>query len=219
MDTTAVLLAAGEGSRLGQGPKALLPFRGGLLVEHCVAELFRGGCTRVVVVLGAGAAAIRCRANLGTAAVVVNDGWAEGMATSFQCGVSSAAGQHPQPDFLLLAVVDQPGLTAAAVRRVLAAAAPGRISAAAYALPGAAPRRGHPVLFPAGLARRAAAAASGDRGARIFLAENPHLVDLVDCTGAGDGRDVDVPADLVLLDGPEGGSGPGMNTAARLGDS
>ncbi len=31
--TTAVLLAAGAGTRLGLGPKALLPFRGRTLVE------------------------------------------------------------------------------------------------------------------------------------------------------------------------------------------
>lgn len=219
MDTTAVLLAAGGGARLGRGPKALLPFRGGLLVEHCVRELHRGGCTRVVVVVGADAAAVRCRANLGAAAVVVNPGWAEGMGTSFRCGVAAATGGRPLPDYLLLAVVDQPGLTAASVQRVLASAAPGRISAAAYALPGAAPRRGHPVLFPVHLARRAAAMASGDSGARTFLAQNPGLVDLVDCSGAGDGRDVDVAADLFLLDAAADRSGPGKSTAATLGDS
>ena len=32
--TVAVLLAAGAGTRLGHGPKALLPHRGGTLVEH-----------------------------------------------------------------------------------------------------------------------------------------------------------------------------------------
>jgi len=51
--TVAVLLAAGAGTRLGRGPKALLPHRGGTLVEHATATLLAGGCDAVVVVLGA----------------------------------------------------------------------------------------------------------------------------------------------------------------------
>lgn len=37
--TTAVLLAAGAGTRLGLGPKALLPFRGRTLVEVLALSL------------------------------------------------------------------------------------------------------------------------------------------------------------------------------------
>jgi nicotine blue oxidoreductase len=42
--TTAVLLAAGAGTRLGRGPKALLPFRGRTLVEVLADVLLAGGC-------------------------------------------------------------------------------------------------------------------------------------------------------------------------------
>ncbi len=57
--TTAVLLAAGAGTRLGRGPKALLPFRGRTLVEVLAGVLLDGGCREVVIVLGADAAKVR----------------------------------------------------------------------------------------------------------------------------------------------------------------
>lgn len=53
-DTTAVLLAAGAGMRLGRGPKALLPFRGSTLVEVLADVLLDGGCREVAVIFGAG---------------------------------------------------------------------------------------------------------------------------------------------------------------------
>ena len=52
-DTTAVLLAAGEGRRLGRGPKALLPLGGEPLVAVLTRRLLEGGCRDVLVVTGA----------------------------------------------------------------------------------------------------------------------------------------------------------------------
>ena len=48
--------------------------------------------------------------------------------------------------------------------------------------------------------RAASARPSPDAGARSFLSDNGHLLDIVDCSGLADGRDVDTEADLVLLD-------------------
>jgi 1L-myo-inositol 1-phosphate cytidylyltransferase len=64
LERTAVVLAAGFGSRLAQGfqrasLKPLTPVAGVPLVERTVRSLKLGGCTRVVIVLGYEAAAIR----------------------------------------------------------------------------------------------------------------------------------------------------------------
>src|SRR5690242_17565134 len=74
--TTGVLLAAGAGTRLGRGPKALLPFRGRTLVEVLADTLFDGGCSEVVVVLGAEAENVRNSTDLGAHTVVENQNWA-----------------------------------------------------------------------------------------------------------------------------------------------
>ncbi|MCC9176422.1 nucleotidyltransferase family protein [Arthrobacter sp. zg-Y750] len=204
--TTAVLLAAGAGTRLGLGPKAMLPFRGRPLIEHQVRVLRDGGCATVVAVLGAGRGDILAAARLQDARPVLNPDWQRGMGTSYRSGVAAALALCPGA--VLVALVDQPGLTAAVVARLLAAGRPGRITAAGYRDPGSDRlRRGHPVLFDAALAARSLEPGeaaddgdAGDTGARHFLAAHPDLVDLIDCSDLADGRDVDSEADLVLLD-------------------
>ena len=64
ISTTGVVLAAGAGTRLGLGPKALLPYRGRPLVESVAEALLDGGCREVVVVLGAGAPDVAAIAEL-----------------------------------------------------------------------------------------------------------------------------------------------------------
>jgi nicotine blue oxidoreductase len=194
--TTAVLLAAGAGTRLGLGPKALLPFRGRTLVEVLADVLLDGGCREVVAVLGAGAAAVRAAADLSRCRVVENPDWADGMGGSFRAGVAAAApGNH-----VLMALVDQPGLRPETVARLLAAHRPGRVTAAAYRGPDGALKRGHPLVLDASLRAEAAETATGDAGARHFLQAHPDLIDLVDCSDLSGGEDVDTKDQLHLLD-------------------
>ncbi|WP_427172450.1 nicotine blue oxidoreductase [Arthrobacter sp. 92] len=194
--TTAVLLAAGSGSRLGRGPKALLPFRGQTLVEVLARVLLDGGCREVVIVLGADAARVSETADLARFMVVQNPGWQTGMGGSFRLGVAAAAAE----DHVLIALVDQPGLSPETVARLLASHRPGRVTAAAYRGPDGRLRRGHPLLLDASLRAEATEAATGDAGARIFLQAHPELVDLVDCNDLSDGEDLDTPDQLGLLD-------------------
>ena len=210
--TTAVVLAAGAGTRLGRGPKALLPYRGRPLVEAVAEALLDGGCREVVVVLGAGAAGVTAVANLSRFRTAVNQEWQSGMGSSFLLGNASAdPGNH-----LMIALVDQPGLTARTVRRLLAAHRPGRITAAAYfqreggsagaqAKGDGTVRRGHPLLIDASLRKAVSDTATGDAGARRFLQDHPGLVDEVDCSDESTGQDVDTPDQLYLLDWPPPG--------------
>jgi nicotine blue oxidoreductase len=194
--TTAVLLAAGAGTRLGRGPKALLPFRGRTLVEVLAGVLRDGGCRDVVVVLGADAARVRAATDLSRYTVIENPDWASGMGSSVRLGIAAA----PAGDNVLMALVDQPGLTPELVSRLIAAHRPGRVTAAAYQSPDGRLGRGHPLLLDAGLRAGAAASAGGDAGARVFLQAHPDLVDLVDCSDLSGGGDIDTPDQLHLLD-------------------
>lgn len=153
-----LLLAAGGGRRLGGRPKALLSHRGRPLVEHAVAVLRAGGCTRVHVVLGAQAEVVRQRASLPGCVLVDNPEWEEGMGSSLRAGLDSLAGTGAPA--ALVSLVDQPGIGREAVARVLAAyESPLSLVAAAYD-----GERGHPVLFGAGHWAGIAATATGDRG-------------------------------------------------------
>ena len=200
--TTGVVLAAGAGTRLGRGPKALLPYRGRPLVESVAAALLDGGCREVVVVLGAGAVDVQAAAGLDRCRTVVNPDWRSGMGSSLLLGNATADAR----DHLMVALVDQPGVTAATVRRLLAAHRPGRVTAAAYDGGAAANeggrglRRGHPLVVDAALRQAVAVTVTGDAGARAFLRAHPDLVDEVDCSDLSSGLDVDAPEHLYLLD-------------------
>lgn len=194
--TTAVLLAAGAGTRLGLGPKALLRFRGRTLVEVLADELLAGGCREVVTVLGADAEAVRSATDLSRHRVIDNPDWASGMGSSLRAGVAAAAPE----DHVLIALGDQPGLTAETVARLLASHRPGRLTAAAYRDPEGKLQRGHPLLLDSSLRTEALASAAGDAGARIFLQAHPELIDLVDCSDLSAGEDLDTPEQLHLLD-------------------
>ncbi|PNG92125.1 nucleotidyltransferase family protein [Streptomyces malaysiensis] len=189
-----IVLAAGGGRRLGGRPKALLTHRGRPLVEHAAHALLAGGCTPVHIVLGAGAETVRERARLPGCVLVDNPDWAEGMGSSLRAGLGSLAGTGAGA--ALVALVDQPGIGAEAVARVVAAyRSPSTLAAAAYD-----GERGHPVLFGADRWGDITASAVGDRGARAYLQAHQSAITLVDCSDIARTDDIDTPEDLTLLE-------------------
>ncbi|MEV7084751.1 nucleotidyltransferase family protein [Streptomyces sp. NPDC093085] len=189
-----LLLAAGGGRRLGGRPKALLAHRGRPLVEHAARVLRAGGCAPVHVVVGAAAPEVRERAVLPDAVLVDNPGWADGMGSSLRAGLASLAGTGAGAALVLL--VDQPGIGAAAVARLVAAyRGPGTLASAAYG-----GRRGHPVLLGAERWAAVAADATGDRGARGYLKEHEDEILLVECADIAEPYDIDTEADLSHLE-------------------
>ncbi|MET7572238.1 nucleotidyltransferase family protein [Streptomyces sp. NPDC005492] len=189
-----LLLAAGGGRRLGGRPKALLEHRGRPLVEHAVGVLRAAGLTRVHVVLGARADAVRERAELTDCVVVENPQWEQGMGSSLRAGLDSLAGTGARA--ALVSLVDQPGIGAEAVARVLAGyrSQESLVSAAYDGV------RGHPVLFGAAHWAGIAESATGDRGARAYLKAHTDAVTLVECGDAAEPYDIDTEADLVHLE-------------------
>ena len=188
-----VVLAAGAGSRLGQ-PKALVRLGGDLLLDRAVRTLRAAGCEPVVVVLGAGASDALAAADSAAFEVVVNAEWATGMGSSLRTGLQAVGGRA---DAAVVSLVDQPGVTVAAVQRLLASwAADGRAAVATY---GGAPR--NPVLLPAGTWADVADSAVGDRGARAWLRAHPGEVSEIPCDDVGSADDIDTPGDLRRLGG------------------
>ncbi|WP_258342584.1 nucleotidyltransferase family protein [Saccharopolyspora gregorii] len=188
MRVAGVVLAAGAGRRFGM-PKALVDYRGTLLVDRAARVLTDSGCAPVLVVLGAAEAEVRAAAELRGVDVVSNPDWDSGMGSSFRAGLTALAGESADVAAALFLPVDMPGVTAEAVRRVAAHAAPDALAAASLDQ-----RRSHPVLLGRAHWRGAAATAVGDAGARGYLRD--HAVTLVRCDGVSEGFDIDRPADL-----------------------
>ncbi|WP_246150676.1 nucleotidyltransferase family protein [Streptomyces qinzhouensis] len=194
MAVAGLVLAAGGGRRLGGRPKALLRHRGRPLVEHAVSALRSGGCGPVHVVLGAGSERVGAEADLTGGVPVVNPDWAQGMGSSLRAGLDSLTAGGA--DAVLVVLVDQPGIGAAAVRRVRAAG--GARDALVSAVYGG--ERGHPVLFGADRWPEIARTAVGDRGARAYLRAHAAEVTLVECGDVAEPYDIDTAADLSRLE-------------------
>ena len=141
----AILLAAGESSRMGQ-LKALLPWRNTTLLEHQLRALLDGGVQQVVVVVGHDADRLKpiIEAVEGASWTLNND-YLQGKTTSLKAGVAALAGQ-PISDVLLLNV-DQPR-NADTVRRLLE-----RHQASSFriTIPTHGGKGGHPILIAAEL--------------------------------------------------------------------
>jgi CTP:molybdopterin cytidylyltransferase MocA len=178
-----VLLAAGGGRRYGM-PKALVRLDGRLLVERAADTLRAGGCDPVIVVLGAAAEQVRAEAALDGHRIVDNPDWPTGMGSSLRTGLRELA----DATAAVVLLVDMPGITAEAVRRLAAVAAPDALAMAGYGT-----RRGHPVLLGRDHWSGVAALAVDDVGARPYLSAHAAEVRVVPCDDVADDRDVDRP--------------------------
>ncbi len=177
---TGIVLAAGAGMRAG-GPKALRRTpQGEPWVARAVTFLHDSGCSPIIVVLGAGAAAAQPLVPE-SAVTVVNDQWQEGMASSLRAGLSQATGIAA-----LVTLVDLPELPASVGLRVLER--PVQRSELRQAVFEGRP--GHPVVLGADHWTALAAQVSGDRGARDYLVQ--HGAHEIECGDLSDGRDVDL---------------------------
>lgn len=189
-----LVLAAGTGRRLGK-PKALVEVAGERLVDRAVRTLRAGGLQPIVAVLGAAVV------DVPGARVVVNPDWSQGMASSLRIGLASLPGDV---DAVAVLLVDQPGVTAEVLRRVVSAAQgaadPSRGALAdAVVVATYGGRPGHPVLLGRAHWAEVIATAHGDAGARAFLRAHPGLVRETECGDVGDDGDVDTLADLQRL--------------------
>lgn len=190
-----LVLAAGEGRRLGT-PKALVSIDGELLVDRAVRALTDGGCSPVVVVLGARAAEVVGRARVDDAVVVVNDGWREGIGSSLRVGLRvltdlGAAG-------VVVALADQPRIGPDVVRRLVSH--PTDVAAVVASYGG---RPGNPVRLHASVWPEVSATATGDVGARAWMRAHPDRVQVVACDDLGSDDDIDTREDLIRLGGTQ----------------
>jgi CTP:molybdopterin cytidylyltransferase MocA len=183
----AVVLAAGGGRRIG-GPKALLRHEGQYLVERAIAVARAGGCETVVVVIGAQADRVRELANLDGVLVVENPAWSKGMGTSLGAGLTALLESGVPADAALVMLVDTPGITPAAVARVIALPYRAALVSATYS-----GRRGHPVMLGRDHWTGVTALATGDVGARAYLSAHAGRVQTVSCDDVADDTDIDTP--------------------------
>ena len=111
---TAVVLAAGASSRMGQH-KLLLPLGGVPIVRRVAGEILDAGFDDVLVVVGHGHEEVVAALEGLTVRHVHNEEYASGMGSSFR----AAVGALPDSAAAMFALADQPLLAASDYRRLL----------------------------------------------------------------------------------------------------
>lgn len=192
-----LLLAAGSSRRMGR-PKQLVVVGGRALLAQAVETALDARLDALVLVLGHAAQEIRAALPIDADArlrVVVNAAYREGVASSLRAGLAALPEGTTHVAVLL---ADQPTLSSATVRRVVAEALDSGawITRPVWREDGEVVP-GHPVVL-SGPALRELASLEGDVGARALVARHPEWVHELSMPGAPP-PDVDRPGDL---DGP-----------------
>jgi molybdenum cofactor cytidylyltransferase len=180
-----VVLAAGAGRRFG-GAKQLAPVKGRPLLAWAVdAQRRADSIDAVHVVLGAQEARIRSAVDLGDVTVLSCPEWSEGLGRSLATAAAALDGARA----MVVTLGDQPNITPACIDSVVARW-DGEADAVRATYDG---QPGHPTLLSSRLFGDLQQL-TGDDGAGPIL-RNVSVLH-ADCTGLGDCRDVDRPADL-----------------------
>jgi CTP:molybdopterin cytidylyltransferase MocA len=189
-----IVLAAGEATRMGGLPKALIQRDGVALVRRVALALLNGGAGEVVVVLGHWAEEIWAAVEDLPLRGVVNPIYREGRESSLRAGLHAL---RERCDAVAVALADQPLLESPDVREVLRAFER-RSPHAAVVVPRALGRRGHPVLLESRVSRDILAHAPGF-SMREWIAEHPAEVEWFDADHARFVTDVDTPQDVARI--------------------
>ena len=113
---TGLVLAAGGSRRLGE-PKQLLPYGSGTLLDHALETARASGFDQLIVAIGGSSGEVRSRVDLSGAEVVENPDFGEGCSSSIAAGLSAL---DPRAELIVLMLGDQPGVTPATVRALIA---------------------------------------------------------------------------------------------------
>ncbi len=185
-----MVLAAGVATRLGGRPKPLLQVDGVPLIRHLVRALTDAGMSQLAVVTGHRAEEIEAVLADCPVALVRNPDYATGQLSSLRAGL--AALPHDL-DAILIALADQPLLTARDLGALLAAFA--RRGDADIVRPRSQGRFGNPVVMAARL-RDAVTEGPPDSGVRHWMAHHPDRVAHFDTDCEHYFVDIDTPEDL-----------------------
>jgi molybdenum cofactor cytidylyltransferase len=169
---SAIILAAGTSSRMGQA-KQLLPLGSSTVLAQTLEHARAAGVDEVVLVLGSSAESIRHQLSpslLAGVKVVVNPSYEQGMASSLRAGLSAL---DPQSAAALIILGDQPFTPPQTLDRIIQAY---RDSGAPIVIPTWQGTRGNPVLLDRSVFSEAMAL-EGDVGCRAIFGK--HLEEIL----------------------------------------
>lgn len=197
----AILLAAGDGSRMGR-TKQLLRAGGQSLVRRAASAAIDAGCRPVIVVTGSSAEAIAAEIADLAVQTQFNPDWSAGIGTSIRRGLSSVLAKDPSIAAVILLLCDQPYLNSKILRDLITAWSAGGKPMAACEYAGT---LGPPCCFAASMFDQLSRVADSDGAKRLLLANPAMVTSILWPQGA---EDIDTPADWERFCQNDSHSGP-----------
>jgi molybdenum cofactor cytidylyltransferase len=191
----AVVLVAGEGSRLGGVPKCMLRLQGVPLINRHLIALSGGGIDEVVVVTGFHHAEIEPAVEAFPVTIVRNPNPEAGQQSSVRLGLEALG---PRFDVILIVLADQPLLSSAEFTELISAFKK-RPSGTAILYPEVKGQRGNPVIF-SGEVIADLLATQKAIGCRKFMDDHPEIVHKYVTDNDRFILDVDTPEDLAAFE-------------------
>jgi molybdenum cofactor cytidylyltransferase len=189
---SAIILAAGASSRMGEA-KAALPFgrTGETVLSRIVSVILAGGVRSVTVIAGAHIDAVRhaMPGHERRARVVEHPGWAQGQLSSLIAGLNAI--DDALLEAVLVTPVDVPLVSASTVAAVVAG---WRRTRAPIVRPVSGDRHGHPVIFDRSVFDELRSADPNIGAKAVFAAHRDRVLN-VEVNDAGAFEDIDTPAD------------------------
>lgn len=202
----AILLAAGQSTRMGARNKLLEPVGGEPMVRRVAAAVRSAAIRRLIVVTGHQAGRVRAALSDLDCALADNPDYPSGMGSSVAAGARAVFETPDPPDAAIVCLGDMPDIAPAMLDALIANYDPqaGRTIVAAAS----GGQRGHPVLWD----RRFAddlASLGGDTGGRDILQDHAGQVVTVEMDDDAALRDLDTPAAFDAYRGGTGGDPAG----------
>lgn len=166
----AVLLAAGEGSRMGGVAKSLIRLQGVPLINRHLIALSGAGVDEVVVVTGHARDAVEAQVQSFPVTLAHNADYALGQQSSVRLGLSALSGNF---DAVVIVLADQPLIGASDLTELIAAFK--KKPYGNIVMPMVGEQRGNPVVIDAE-ARAQVLASETNLGCRHLMDRNPGMV-------------------------------------------
>ena len=193
----AVLLAAGEGSRMGHIPKCLIQIHGQSLLQRQLLALKEAGVDEVVVVTGYHHIAVEQELEklklLYPIRVIRNEHADEGQASSVRLGIENLGSDF---DAVIMALSDQPLIDSQDIKALIAAFK--KRTVGEIILPMFNGQRGNPIIL-SGSVIKTILASGKVMVCRNFMDQHPELVHQWQTQNDHYVVDIDTPKDLETI--------------------
>jgi CTP:molybdopterin cytidylyltransferase MocA len=189
----AVLLAAGEGVRMGGVAKSLIRLQGVPLINRQLIALSGAGVDEVVVVTGHARDAVEAQVQSFPVTLAYNPDYTSGQQSSVRVGLGALSGAF---DAVFIVLADQPLIGAADLTELIAAFK--KRPSGHVLVPVVNGQRGNPIVLDA-TARADILASGTNMGCRHLIERQPELVCVHETLNTRFITDLDTPEDVQKL--------------------